>query len=123
MQTEIGSVYFDAGLAHSGIERIGGNGTRRLCRAFEVDFAIARNMRIGTDVPLRHKGESGLACREARLLSVKILGLPEWNERVPRPRFGGRVSPPIDSPNIDPASRPTLNPLLPTLAPPPALKT
>src|SRR5260370_6593552 len=116
MQTEIGSVYFDAGVAHAGIERIGGNGARRLRRAFEVDFAIARNMRIGTDVPLRHKGESGLACREARLLSVKILGLAEWNERINRARVGGKVAAPVDSGKIDPAAWRKRNALVTNLA-------
>src|SRR5712692_8985621 len=116
MQTEIGSVYFDAGLAHSRVERIGCDGVRRLRCTLEIDFAIARKMRICAGVPLRQKRESGLACREAYFLGVKILGLPEWNERINRAGIGGKVAAAVDRGKINPAARRKCNALETNLA-------
>ena len=116
MQTEIGSIYLDAGLAHSWVERIGCDGVRRLRRALEIDFAVACEMCICAGVALRQERKPGLACREARFLGVKISGLTEWNERIDRAGVGGEIARPVDPGKIDPAAWRKRNPLETNLA-------
>src|SRR5260370_1387017 len=105
MPVEFGFGGLGAGLAHSRVERIGCDAVRRLRRALEIDFAVAGNIRIRPGIRLRQKRESGLTCRETRLLRVEVLGLPEWNERIDRAGIGGEVATAVDRCEIDPAAR------------------
>ncbi len=92
-------------LAHPRIERVGRDRVRGLRRAFEIDFAITREVRVRTDIPLREQRETGLPRREARFRRVEVLALRERHEVVDRTRVGSEVTGAIDAGEIDPAAK------------------
>src|SRR6266852_7253559 len=103
MKSEILAIELDAELAHPRIERIGCNRIRGLCRAFEIDFAVARNVRIQGVAFGQHR-EPGLARLKTRFRRVEILSLRIGNEVVDRSGIGGEVAGPVDAGEIDPAA-------------------
>ena len=71
-------------------------------KAFATKLLFEGKRCVG--VAFRQKRKSRLSGREPRFLGVKILGLPEWNERIDRAGVGGQVASPIDAGEIDPAA-------------------
>ena len=104
VKAEIGAVDLKTELPHARVEGVGRDRIGSLCRAFEVDFTIAREMRVGADIAFGQNREAALPRRETRFRRVVVLRLRIGNEVVDRAGVGGEIARPVDAGEIDPAA-------------------